>query len=93
MGRTAGGTRGGTNRRRKKLLIQAAACNLALLIRSRFGTGKPKAAHDGPIEQISPIPWLAGLLCAVYALASASSELNRLGECRDTCRHRPWIER
>jgi transposase len=31
----------------KKLLIQAAACNLALLMRSFYGTGKPKAAHDG----------------------------------------------
>jgi transposase len=30
----------------KKLLIQAAACNLALLMRSFYGTGKPKAAHD-----------------------------------------------
>jgi transposase len=31
----------------KKLLIQAAACNLALLMRSLYGVGKPKAAHDG----------------------------------------------
>ena len=31
----------------KKLLIQAAACNLALLMRSVYGAGKPKAAHDG----------------------------------------------
>jgi transposase len=30
----------------KKLLIQAAACNLALLLRSFYGAGKPKAAHD-----------------------------------------------
>jgi transposase len=30
----------------KKLLIQAAACNLALLMRSIYGTGKPRAAHD-----------------------------------------------
>ena len=30
----------------KKLLIQAAACNLALLMRSQYGVGKPKAAHD-----------------------------------------------
>jgi len=30
----------------KKLLLQAAACNLALLLRSLYGTGKPKAAHD-----------------------------------------------
>jgi len=30
----------------KKLLIQAAACNLALLMRALYGAGKPKAAHD-----------------------------------------------
>jgi transposase len=30
----------------KKLLLQAAACNLALLLRSLYGTGKPRAAHD-----------------------------------------------
>jgi transposase len=30
----------------KKLLIQATACNLALLMRSFYGAGKPKAAHD-----------------------------------------------
>ena len=30
----------------KKVLIQAAACNLALLMRSLYGAGKPKAAHD-----------------------------------------------
>jgi hypothetical protein len=34
----------------KKLLIQAAACNLALLMRSLYGAGKPKAAHDGKTE-------------------------------------------
>jgi hypothetical protein len=30
----------------KRLLVQAAACNLALLLRSWYGAGKPKAAHD-----------------------------------------------
>jgi transposase len=30
----------------KKFLIQAAACNLALLLRSMYGAGKPKAAYD-----------------------------------------------
>jgi hypothetical protein len=30
----------------KKFLIQAAACNLALLIRSVYGAGKPRAAYD-----------------------------------------------
>ena len=30
----------------KKLLLQAAACNLALLMRSYYGAGKPRAAQD-----------------------------------------------
>ena len=36
----------------KKFLIQAAACNLALLLRSRYGSGKPRAAHDRTAEAI-----------------------------------------
>ena len=55
----------------KKLLIQAAACNLALLMRSLYGAGKPRAAHDRTIQAIfgvlafmqavesSPWPWSA----------------------------------
>src|ERR1700689_5323205 len=39
----------------KKFLIQAAACNLALLMRSMYGSGKPRAAHDGPINAILTI--------------------------------------
>lgn len=36
----------------KKFLIQAAACNLALLLRSTYGSGKPRAAHDRAAEVI-----------------------------------------
>lgn len=32
------------------MLIQAAACNLALLMRTLYGAGKPRAAHEGVIE-------------------------------------------
>src|SRR5258708_18310593 len=39
----------------KKLLIQAAACNLALLLRSWYGAGKPRAAHDRIIEAVLAI--------------------------------------
>jgi transposase len=39
----------------KKLLIQAAACNLALLMRALYGAGKPKAAHDRRGELVSAI--------------------------------------
>jgi transposase len=34
----------------KKFLMQAAACNVALLLRSLYGSGKPRAAHEGVIE-------------------------------------------
>jgi len=39
----------------KKLLVQAAACNLALLMRSIYGAGKPRAAHDRCVEAIFAI--------------------------------------
>jgi transposase len=39
----------------KKFLIQAAACNLALLMRSTYGSGKPRAAHDRAIAAILAI--------------------------------------
>jgi transposase len=39
----------------KKFLIQAAACNLALLMRSLYGSGKPRAAHDGSVDAILTI--------------------------------------
>jgi transposase len=39
----------------KKFLIQAAACNLALLMRSTYGSGKPRAAHDAVVDAILTI--------------------------------------
>ena len=36
----------------KKFVIQAAACNLALLLRSTYGSGKPRSAHDRATEVI-----------------------------------------
>ena len=39
----------------KKLLLQAAACNLALLMRSFYGAGKPRAAHDRMAEAVFAI--------------------------------------
>jgi transposase len=47
----------------KKFLIQAAACNLALLMRSMYGAGKPKTACDQTVEAILAI------LAVVTALA------------------------
>jgi hypothetical protein len=39
----------------KKFLIQAAACNLAFLMRSLYGWGKPRAADDRAIDAIYTI--------------------------------------
>ena len=36
-------------------LIQAAACNLALLMRSTYGAGKPRAAHDATVDAIEDL--------------------------------------
>jgi transposase len=36
----------------KKFLIQAAACNLALLMRSVYGAGKPRAAYDRAVAAL-----------------------------------------
>ena len=46
----------------KKLLVQAAACNLALLMRSIYGAGKPRAAHDQSVDAILAILSLITLL-------------------------------
>src|SRR3954466_1163695 len=45
----------GINNVHKKLLLQAAACNLALLMRSIYGAGKPRAARDQCVEAILAI--------------------------------------
>jgi transposase len=50
----------------KKLLIQAPACNLALLLRSMFGAGKPRAAHDQAVEAVFAI------LALIKAISSIS---------------------
>ena len=56
----------------KKFLIQAAACNLALLMRSRYGTGKPKAAHDLLVDALLTI---FAVLKAVQDTFNASSAM------------------
>jgi transposase len=52
----------------KKLLIQAAACNLALLMRSMYGAGKPRAAHDRIVEAVFAI------LTFIKAMESVSEQ-------------------
>jgi len=50
----------------KKLLIQAAACNLALLLRSLYGAGKPRAAHDRVVEAVLAILAFMGVVEGLY---------------------------
>jgi len=50
----------------KKLLIQAAACNLALLMRARFGSGKPRAAHDQVVDTILTILAVMKAVADIY---------------------------
>jgi transposase len=61
----------GTENVHKKLLIQAAACNLALLMRSRYGSGKPKAAHDRLMDALVTI--LAGMNAVEDILTDSSA--------------------
>ena len=58
----------------KKLLVQAAACNLALLMRSIYGAGKPRAAHDQSVEAIFAILALIRVLESVWEAWSANSD-------------------
>jgi len=54
----------------KKLLIQAAACNLALLMRALYGAGKPRAAHDCWGRLIFPILLLSSVFIEIYQAES-----------------------
>jgi transposase len=61
----------------KKFLIQAAACNLALLMRSLYGAGKPRAAHEGVIELVLAFLAFMKVFDALWVPQSAN-----LGESR-----------
>jgi len=52
----------------KKFLIQAAACNLGLLMRSVYGSGKPRAAHERAVEALFAFFALLKALDALWAL-------------------------
>jgi hypothetical protein len=58
----------------KKLLVQAAACNLALLMRSIYGAGKPRAAHDQSVEAIFAILALIRVLESAWETGRANSD-------------------
>jgi transposase len=66
----------------KKFLIQAAACNLALLMRSRYGSGKPRAAHDGVIDAILTILAVIKAVADVFTAWLANSHGEVLVLCR-----------
>jgi len=66
----------------KKFLIQAAACNLALLMRSLYGAGKPRAAHEGVIELFFAFVALMKAFDALWAPPST----NPGGPDRHLCR-------
>jgi transposase len=57
----------------KKLLIQAAACNLALLMRSLYGAGKPRAAHDHIVAAVFALLAFMRTIGAVLQTRSANS--------------------
>jgi transposase len=66
----------------KKLLVQAAACNLALLMRSIYGAGKPRAAHDHSVEAIFAILALIRVLesiCEAWWANSDELRIRRIG--------------
>jgi transposase len=69
----------------KKILIQAAACNLALLILSLYGTGKPKAAHDRRSELLSAILRLYSALIALCRTALDFSSAQESKAARPSC--------
>src|ERR1700685_3143082 len=62
----------------KKVLIKAAACNLALLMRSTFGSGKPRAAHDRAAEAILMILAVMEAVEDIFSSASACFHSNGL---------------
>ncbi len=78
----------------KKFLLQAAACNLALLMRSIYGAGKPRAAYDRAVVALfallalltadddSFMAWSADFdeQCATYvAFYTSLAFMSRLG--------------
>jgi transposase len=71
----------------KKLLIQAAACNLALLMRSVYGAGKPKAAHDHLRTAVLAILALLNAAEATLAPAQANCAIQPRNSGRSNSRY------
>src|SRR5580658_6106297 len=66
----------------KKFLIQAAACNLALLLRSTYGSGKPRAAHDRATEVILMILAVIKTVQDLFVSELAHFRPHDLGFCQ-----------
>jgi len=58
----------------KKFVMQAAACNLALLMRSTYGSGKPRAAHDVVVDAILMILAVMGAVEGHFPSWSVDSD-------------------
>jgi transposase len=71
----------------KKFLIQAAACNLALLMRSKYGSGKPRAAHDGAVHAILMILAVMKAVENIFTASPANSYPVLLGSPRSNRKH------
>jgi transposase len=69
----------------KKLLIQAAACNLALMLRASHGSGKPKAAHDRGNQLIFACVWFLRVIGSLSAPVLVSAGV--------TAKRKPWRRR
>src|SRR5450631_349574 len=70
----------------KKFLIQAAACNLALLMRSAYGSGKPRAAHDLAVKVILMILVVIKSVEDFFVSGSAHFPSHDLVSCQsDAC--------
>ena len=70
----------------KKFLIQAAACNLALLMRSLYGSGKPRAAHDRVVDAILTILAVIKAVEDVFTASPAMSYRDlRVSRRSDRC--------
>ena len=66
----------------KKFLIQAAACNLALLMRSTYGSGKPRAAHDRVVDAILTILAVINAIEVLFVSGSAHFHSHDLVFCQ-----------
>lgn len=75
----------------KKLLIQAAACNLALLMRALGGAGKPKAAHNRRGKLVFAILQLYSVIQALCELESAFPADPGSRPYRPRCRHQQTL--